>query len=72
LPPVEDVECEGLLRATSLQAVEVETRAQTVAKVELLTDADIGPRAHQNTDRPRSTFMIVSNPDSLKSRRPLG
>ena len=66
MPPVEDVECEGLLRATSLQAVEVETGAQAVAKVELLTDTDIGARAHQNADRTRSTFMIVSNPDSVK------
>ena len=62
LPPVKDVQSDRLLRAAALQAIQVEPGAEAVAQVELLTYANVGSGANQQTDGSCRAAMLVSSP----------
>lgn len=64
LPPIKNIHSDRFPRATTLQSVKVVSRAETIAKVELLTDTDVSPRSHQDADGARGMCVIVRNPGS--------
>src|SRR5580658_2417275 len=66
LAPVEDVQRDRFLRTAALQAVEIESGADSVTEVELLTDTDVGSGTNQQADGSRRTSVIVRAPRSGK------
>ena len=64
LPPIEDVHGDWFLRASTLEAVEIEPRAELIAQVELLTHGNVRSGTNEQADGSRSVFMIVHSPRS--------
>ena len=52
----------GFLRAPCLKTIEVESRPQAIAQIELLADADVRSRTHQQTDRSRRVSAAIDLP----------
>src|SRR5271170_6229246 len=64
LAPVEDVHRDTFLRATALQAVQIEPGANSIAEIELLTVTDVASGTNQQADGSRRASVIVRAPRS--------
>jgi hypothetical protein len=64
LPPIQDVYSDWLLRASALQTVEIEPRAESIAEIELLTSPNVRSGTNQQANRSCSGFMVVDTPSS--------
>ena len=62
LAPVKDIQGDGLLRAAALKAVQINSGAQAVAQIELLTLSNVHSGSNEQADRATSTAVLVDVP----------